>query len=49
MLAIETKISESDVDCTSFAITERVGVKDVFGFDDPFKTRELILQPSKPK
>ena len=39
----------SFVDCTSFAIAERVGVKEAFGFDAHFKTMGLILKPAKPK
>jgi uncharacterized protein len=46
------KYSDQDfsfVDCTSFAIAERIGVKEAFGFDDHFKTMGLILKPTKPK
>ena len=39
----------SFVDCTSFAIVKRVGVKEAFGFDDHFKTMGLILKPTKNK
>ena len=37
----------SFVDCTSFVIAKRVGVKEAFGFDDHFKTMGLILKPAK--
>ena len=46
------KYSDQDfsfVDCTSFAIAERIGVKEAFGFDDHFKTMGFILKPTKPK
>jgi len=39
----------SFVDCTSFVISKRVGVREVFGFDDHFKTMGLILKPAKTK
>ena len=39
----------SFVDCTSFVIAKRVGVKEAFGFDDHFKTMGLILKPAKTK
>ena len=39
----------SFVDCTSFATAKRLGVKEVFGFDDHFKTMGLILKPAKTK
>ncbi|MBW2707466.1 MAG: PIN domain-containing protein [Deltaproteobacteria bacterium] len=39
----------SFVDCTSFAIATRGGVKEAFGFDDHFKTMGLILKPAKTK
>jgi predicted nucleic acid-binding protein len=39
----------SFVDCTSFVIANRVGVKEVFGFDDHFKTMGHILKPAKSK
>ncbi len=37
----------SNLDCTSFVIVKRVGVKEAFGFDDHFKTMGLILKPAK--
>ena len=39
----------SFVDCTSFAIAKRVGLKESFGFDNHFKTMDLILNPAKTK
>jgi len=39
----------SFVDCTSFVIVKRVDVKEVFGFDDHFKTMGLILKPANTK
>ena len=39
----------SFVDCASFVIAKRVGVKEAFGFDDHFKTMGLILKPAKTK
>jgi predicted nucleic acid-binding protein len=39
----------SFVDCTSFVIAKRVGVKEAFGFDDHFKTMGFILKPAKTK
>lgn len=39
----------SFVDCTSFVIAKRLGVKEAFGFDDHFKTMGFILKPAKTK
>jgi predicted nucleic acid-binding protein len=39
----------SFVDCTSFVIAKRLGVKEVFGLDDHFKTMGLVLKPAKTK
>ena len=39
----------SFVDCTSFVIAKRLGVKEAFGFDDHFKTMGFILKPAKAK
>ena len=35
----------SFVDCTSFVVADRMGVKEAFGFDDHFKTMGFILIP----
>jgi predicted nucleic acid-binding protein len=35
----------SFVDCTSFVVSDRMGVKEAFGFDDHFKTMGFILIP----
>ena len=39
----------SFLDSTIFVIANRRGVKEVFGFDDHFKTMGLILMPAKTK
>lgn len=36
----------SFVDCTSFIITKHSGAKEVFGFDNHFKTMGFILKPA---
>jgi len=33
------------VDCTSFVIAKRAGLKEAFGFDEHFNTMGLILKP----
>jgi len=35
----------SFVDCTSFVIARNIGVMEVFGFDEHFKTMGFILRP----
>lgn len=35
----------SFVDCTSFVITKRAGIKEVFGFDRGFTTMGFIIRP----
>ena len=42
------KFSDQDfsfVDCTSFVVSDRLGLKEAFGFDDHFKTMGLNLIP----
>jgi len=38
----------SFVDCTSFAVMQRMGLKEVFGFDRDFATMGYLLQPAVP-
>jgi predicted nucleic acid-binding protein len=38
----------SFVDCTSFAVMRRMGLKEVFGFDRDFAAMGYLLQPAVP-